>query len=138
MQRMGSPVRLPTHQLLSVLLEGVQDDDGLLDAIHVKVVHLFHLEVERRGDTGAGRIGRDAWAQQGRVSQREDATRRELKLLPLASGGRWLRAVQAWCGNGDVHSGRRLDNRAEERAPCAASCACSCLMCCFSGLYPSV
>eukprot|EP00964_Phaeocystis_antarctica_P037285 scaffold21297_cov62-Phaeocystis_antarctica.AAC.3 len=61
-QHRGSPVRPPTHQLLSVLLEGVQDDDCLLDAIHVKVVHLFDLEVERRGDTGAGRIRRDAWA----------------------------------------------------------------------------
>ena len=61
MKRIESPVRQPAHQLLSVLLEGVQDDDGLLDAIHVELVYLLDLEVERRGDAGAGRVGLDVW-----------------------------------------------------------------------------
>ena len=87
MKRIESPVRQPAHQLLSVLLEGVQDDDGLLDAIHVKVVHLLDLEVERRGDAGAGRVGLDVCERRVCVSQREGAVRRELSSIwPLA---RW-------------------------------------------------
>ena len=38
------------HNLVAVLLQGVEDDDTLFDALHVEVVDHLHVLVEQRGE----------------------------------------------------------------------------------------